>query len=213
MLRVLDPKEPMANYLKMPKKQQVLALLDLGWSYGRIEAETGVRRDPVSGYDRQRQASPAKTFPGCEESPAAEMLAVPGTPASNPAMAFPGSLPNPAKTCAGSRRFVAHPYGALITERLDAGLTVQRIWQDLVEEVGYGASYESVKRYVRRDRREGGQRREGGHAQQGPPLHPRRRPGRDHARGLSRSEGERMNSPPGLVNNHITERTSRHGDL
>jgi hypothetical protein len=34
----------MAHYLKMPKKSQVLALLELGWSYRRIEAETGVRR-------------------------------------------------------------------------------------------------------------------------------------------------------------------------
>jgi hypothetical protein len=30
-----------------------------------------------------------------------------------------------------------------ITEKLDAGLSLQRIWQDLVEEYGYGASYES----------------------------------------------------------------------
>jgi hypothetical protein len=29
----------MSNYLKMPKKTQVLALLELGWSYRRIEAE------------------------------------------------------------------------------------------------------------------------------------------------------------------------------
>ena len=36
-----------------------------------------------------------------------------------------------------------------ITEKLDAGLSLQRIWQDLVEEYGYGASYESVKRFVR----------------------------------------------------------------
>ena len=33
----------MPNYLKMPKQSQVLALLELGWSYRRIEAETGVR--------------------------------------------------------------------------------------------------------------------------------------------------------------------------
>ena len=39
----------MTNYLKMPKKTQVLALLELGWSYRRIEAETGVRRETVSG--------------------------------------------------------------------------------------------------------------------------------------------------------------------
>ena len=37
-----------------------------------------------------------------------------------------------------------------ITEKLAAGLTVQRIFQDLVEDFGYGHSYESVKRYVRK---------------------------------------------------------------
>jgi hypothetical protein len=40
-------------------------------------------------------------------------------------------------------------YRTAITEKLDVGLTVQRIWQDLVEEYGYGASYESVKRFAR----------------------------------------------------------------
>src|SRR3990172_8472708 len=54
----------MTNYLKMPKKSHVLALLELGWSYRRIEAETGVRRETVSRYDRMRQAKAAKTFPG-----------------------------------------------------------------------------------------------------------------------------------------------------
>lgn len=38
----------MPNCLKMPKKAQVLALLELEWSYRRIEAETGVRRETVS---------------------------------------------------------------------------------------------------------------------------------------------------------------------
>ena len=56
----------MANYLKMPKKSLVLALLELGWSYRRIEAETGVRRETVSRYDRMRRANAAKTFPGSE---------------------------------------------------------------------------------------------------------------------------------------------------
>ena len=59
----------MSNYLKMPKKTQVLALLELGWSYRRIEAETGVRRETVSGDDAARQANPAKTFPGSNPSP------------------------------------------------------------------------------------------------------------------------------------------------
>ena len=59
----------MPNYLKMPKKSQVLALLELGWSYRRIEAETGVRRETVSRYDEARQANAAKTFPGSDPSP------------------------------------------------------------------------------------------------------------------------------------------------
>src|SRR6266700_2885053 len=116
----------MPNYLKMPKKSQVLALLELGWSYRRIEAETGVRRETVSRYDRMRRANAAKTFPGSEPKPAET---------------FPGSPSRP--------RFTAAVYRTAIAEKLDAGLSLQRIWQDLVEEYGYGASYESVKRFVR----------------------------------------------------------------
>ena len=43
----------------------------------------------------------------------------------------------------------AAAYHTTITEKRDAGLSVQRIWQDLVEEFGYSASYELLKRYVR----------------------------------------------------------------
>ena len=64
----------MANYLKMPKKAQVLALLALGWSYRRIEAETGVRRETVSEYDAARQVNAAKTFPGSDPSPPPDSL-------------------------------------------------------------------------------------------------------------------------------------------
>ena len=116
----------MPNYLTMPKKTQVLALLELGWSYRRIQAETGVHRETVSGYDQARQANAAKTFAGS---------------ASKPAKTFPGSAVRP--------RFAAAIYRTAITEKLDAGLSLQRIWQDLVEEYGYGASYESVKRFAR----------------------------------------------------------------
>jgi DNA replication protein DnaC len=142
----------MPNYLKMPKKAQVLALLELGWSYRRIEAETGVRRDTVSGYDAARQATAAKTFPGSDPSPPPNFPDVPIAGDSKAAKTFAGSPSNPAKTFPGSaprRRFAAALYGTAIAEKLDAGLSLQRIWQDLVEEYGYGASYESVKRFVR----------------------------------------------------------------
>lgn len=139
----------MANHLKMPKKQQVLALLALGWSYRRIEAETGVRRETVSRYDQARQANAAKTFPGSDTPPASEIPDHSTTGPPNAATAFPGSPSNPAKTFPGSRRFMAGRYRDAILEKLDQRLSVQRIWQDLVEEYGYAASYESVKRFVR----------------------------------------------------------------
>jgi transposase len=142
----------MPNYLKMPKKSQVVALLELGWSYRRIEAETGVRRETVSRYDRIRRSNAAKTFPGSDGSPQSEFPDRQPGDDPNAAKTFAGSGSNPAKTFPGSEprpRFAAALYRTAITEKLDAGLSLQRIWQDLVEEYGYAASYESVKRFVR----------------------------------------------------------------
>ena len=127
----------MPNYLKMPKKTQVLALLELGWSYRRIEAETGVRRETVSGYDAARQANAAKTFPGSEPSPSSNLGEGSCVADSNAAKTFAGSAAKPATTFPGSAvrpRFAAAIYRTAITEKLDAGLSLQRIWQDLVEE-------------------------------------------------------------------------------
>ena len=142
----------MPNYLQMPKQQQVLALLDLGWTYRRIEAETGVRRETVSRYDQVRRGNAAKTFPGSVPPVVPDAPGATGDDDSNAAKTFAGSPPNPATTFAGSeprRRFAAALYRTAIAEKLDAGLSLQRVWQDLVEEYSYGASYESVKRFVR----------------------------------------------------------------
>ncbi|MEO6877922.1 MAG: IS21 family transposase [Gemmatimonadaceae bacterium] len=127
----------MGNYLQMAKAHQVHALLELGWSYRRIEAETGIRRETVSRYDAARRAKAANVFAG---SP------------SNAAKVFPGSEPptpsTPSMPSTRPRASAAR-YRDAIAEKLDAGLSAQRIWQDLVEDFGYGASYESVKRFVR----------------------------------------------------------------
>jgi len=141
-----------ANYLKTHQRQQVIALLELGWTYRRIEAETGVRRETVSRYDRKRRSNAAKVFPGSEHRNASPPGAEPPADDSNAAKTFPGSEPNPAKVFPGSvvrARSAAASYREVIVEKIDARLSVQRIWQDLVEDYGYGYSYESVKRYVR----------------------------------------------------------------
>jgi hypothetical protein len=53
----------------MPKNWQVLTLLELGWGYCRIEAETGVRPETVCRYDLTRRSNAAKTFCGCVPRP------------------------------------------------------------------------------------------------------------------------------------------------
>ena len=40
----------MGNVLSETKRQQVIALGQLGWSLRRIEQETGVRRETAGGY-------------------------------------------------------------------------------------------------------------------------------------------------------------------
>lgn len=143
----------MGNYLQMAKQQQVHALLLLGWSYRRIEAETGVRRETVSRYDAARRAKAAKVFPGSEPSPADRVEGARPVDMAKADEGFAGSPSKAAKVFPGSAmvrpRATAAAYRQAITEKLDAGLSVQRIWQDLVEEFGYSASYESVKRFVR----------------------------------------------------------------
>ena len=99
----------MPNYLKMPKKSQVLALLALGWSYRRIEAETGVRRETVSGYDRLRRANAAKTFPGSDRPPPAESADRPEVEDSNAAKTFAGSTQTRPKRSPARRRARGSP--------------------------------------------------------------------------------------------------------
>lgn len=113
----------MANYLKMPKKSQVLALLELGWSYRRIEAETGVRRETASRYDQMRRANAAKPFSGSDRPPPAESADLRDAEGSNSAKTFAGSDANPAKPFPGSTprsRFTAAVYQTAIAEKLDA---------------------------------------------------------------------------------------------
>lgn len=142
----------MPNYLKLPQRQQVIALLELGWTYRRIEAETGVRRETVSRYDVVRRANAAKVFAGSEGVEEASEAASGTADPSNAAKTFAGSGSNAAKVFPGSRlppRAAAAQFHDVIVEKVGMGLTAQRIWQDLVEEFGYGSSYESIKRYVR----------------------------------------------------------------
>ena len=56
----------MVNDLKMADRQRILALLELGWSYRRIQRETGTDRETVARYDPRRESKPAKVSTGSQ---------------------------------------------------------------------------------------------------------------------------------------------------
>jgi transposase len=139
------------NQLKVSIQQSIIVLTTRGWSRRRIARELGVDRATVGRQLRRVEAEAnAATNPtlGSEGDP-------PSNAASNPTLGsaseFPpkpatspthGSASGPASRCA--------PFAAQIAAGMEAGLTAQRIYQDLVCEHAFPWSYQSVKRYVRR---------------------------------------------------------------
>jgi transposase len=117
----------MANVLKMEKQILIQQLLALGWSYRRIQAETGIRRETVAKYDLRRSEN--------------------ARPVSKPAK-VPTDLSNCPPINSISRSHAAR-YDQIIRKKLSKGLHAKRIYQDLVTEFGYPHSYDSIKRYVR----------------------------------------------------------------
>lgn len=112
----------MGNYLKMADRQRIQALLELGWSYRRIQRETGVDRETVARYSPRREPKSAKVSTGA---------------GSKPARVSTG----PDSAC--------KPYRGIIEAAVARGLTAQRIWQDLREDYHFSHQYASVKRFVR----------------------------------------------------------------
>lgn len=122
----------MSNVLKMDKQVLVRQLIDLGWSYRRIQRETGIRRETIARYD-PRRAKAAKVTPDADEADSQNRPKCP-----------PDRLP--------TRTSSAAPFEDVIRDGLARELSAQRIYQDLVSEHRYSGSYQSVKRYVRRIR-------------------------------------------------------------
>ena len=112
----------MGNYLKMADKQRVLALLELGWSYRRIQRETGVDRETVARADPRRKSNATNLSPGVDSKTARVSI-------------------GPASAC--------EPYRDIIEAAITKGLSAQRIWQDLREDHLFSFEYASVKRFVR----------------------------------------------------------------
>jgi transposase len=118
------------NELNVNLQHSILALSANGWSRRRIARELGINRETVGRYLRLADPKPAISTLGSESDPD-----------SKPAISTAGSAPG--------RQSLCEPYAPLIEAAVAAGLSAQRIYQDLISERGFSGSYQAVKRFVR----------------------------------------------------------------
>jgi transposase len=121
------------NQLNVSLQHSIATLAANGWSARKIARELGMHRETVGRYLR------------------------PPEPVSKPAIPPTGSPeesdPKPAMVPAGSkagRTSQCAPLAEVIEQSLLAGLSAQRIYQDLVAGHQFTGAYDAVKRFVRR---------------------------------------------------------------
>jgi transposase len=137
-----------SNVLSEDKKQQVIALGRLYWSLRRIEAATGVRRETAASY--LRTAGIPVRPPGgwgrrAPAKPAIEVTTDFGAESTGSTTA--AAEPKPGRSPSAS---ACEPYREQIELAVSRGRNAMAIWQDLVDGHGFPASYQSVKRFLRK---------------------------------------------------------------
>jgi hypothetical protein len=137
------------NQLKMDLQQTISTLSRGGWSQRRIARELGIDRETVARYrwlarqvaEPKPAISPAGSEPTEGPNPATMAPGPEVMPGSNPP---PAESSEPALSPAGSKSGrVSHcePFESVIKAGLDAGLSAQRIYQDLASEQKFAGGY------------------------------------------------------------------------
>jgi len=119
------------NLLNVSLQHSITTLAANGWSRRRIARELGIDRETVGRHLRLADSKPAKVLTGSEPDPAAK-----------PAIPLTGNL-------VAGRPSLCVPLAAVIESAVAAGLSAQRIYQDLVCEHAFTGGYHSVQRFVR----------------------------------------------------------------
>ena len=132
------------NELKVQLQQAIVGLRQQGWSKRRIARELGLDRGTVGKYLRVKDSKPAIPLTGSEPSadpkPAISLIGSEEGWDSKPAIVHTGS---PA-----GRPSLCEPWREQIDLAVAAGLSAQRIYQDLVIEQAFAGGYHSVQRFV-----------------------------------------------------------------
>jgi transposase len=124
----------MMYQLKVNEQQSIIALHEQGWSGRRIARELGLDRGTVGKYLAGNSKSATNPQIGSVEAGSSK-------PATNPQTGS-ATIPGPASLC--------DPWREQIEAALERGLSIQRIYQDLVVERQFAGSYFSVRRFVLR---------------------------------------------------------------
>jgi len=120
--------------LKVNQQRSIIALHEQGWSGRRIARELGLDRGTVGKHLAGNSKSATNPQIGSAE-------AAPSKPATNPQTGS-ATVPGPASLC--------EPWREQIEAALERGLSIQRIYQDLVVGRQFAGSYFSVRRFVLR---------------------------------------------------------------
>ena len=137
----------MVNQLKMADRNSILALHRGGWSFRRISQHLGIHRDTVSRCVRRSRGAGT----AADTTPAAADLPGPSKPAAEGIRDYtPGESKQATQVFTGNRaaKSRCEPHREVILEKLNQGLSAQRIHQDLASEHQFAGSYQSVRRFV-----------------------------------------------------------------
>jgi transposase len=130
--------------LKVNQQQSIIALHGQGWSGRRIARELGLDRGTVGKYlagISKPASNPQTGLPAIASAKVGSGEPDPSKPATNPQTGS-ATISGPASLC--------DPWREQIEAALERGLSIQRIYQDLVAERQFAGSYFSVRRFVLR---------------------------------------------------------------
>jgi transposase len=139
----------MANQLKMATIDAILHFHQRNWPIRRIAKELGLNRGSVARHIRRHGQAAKQATPegGAQDA----KQATPEGGAHRSKQATAERAPIGAPTLPGARKStpsLCEPWRQVILDKLAAGLTAQRIFQDLVSEHGFAGKYPSVRRFV-----------------------------------------------------------------
>lgn len=117
----------------------IWTLLEAGRSQREIERVTGIDRKTIRSYQKRFAAATAANSPG---------VATGASPPTPPP--WPPAAPARTTPIAAAAASACEPHRAFIESQLRLRRNAMAIYQDLVDQHGFGGAYNSVKRFVRR---------------------------------------------------------------